>query len=114
MDEVTAQYLRQHWRDGLDAAQWGNQHLTVTYHESPVAVLVPPGWWERATTATGAPRTGQELSVTDARIELHRRLNAAREGEYTIIRRHKEPAAVLVPCAWHANATAALSAGDAR
>lgn len=109
MDQVAAQQLRQNWRASLDNARFNNHQVIVMYHDIPVAVLVPPGWWERAVRQIGTPAGGLELGVRAGRTELHERLSAARAGQYTIIRNHSDPAGVLVPCDWHQRASAALA-----
>lgn len=47
----------------------------------------------------------QRMSVENARAKLGRLLDAAgNEGVHTIVSKHGEPAAVLVPIGWYRNA----------
>jgi prevent-host-death family protein len=97
---MPAQRVREQWRAVLDAARFQHTATVITYHQQPVAAVVPPGWWTPAPSEPAA----RELGVREARVEFGALLDAARDGRSVVIVRRGESAGVLVPYRWYCQA----------
>lgn len=51
MEEIRIEEARRAFADLVNAAQWRGEHVTITRHGKPAAVLVPVDWHRRATRA---------------------------------------------------------------
>lgn len=46
MDEMRAEDARKNFADLLNGVQWQGEHVTITRHGRPAAVVVPIDWYE--------------------------------------------------------------------
>jgi prevent-host-death family protein len=114
---MPVQQVREGWRGVLDAARFHRTTTVITYHDEPVAMLVPPdghrdqgvgGQNVGGTDGQGAVTA--EVGVGEARLKLRELVDAARDGHPTVIVRHGSPVASLVSYApGHATHTEAAS-----
>jgi prevent-host-death family protein len=51
--EVQSDEARRNWRGLLNEVEHRGQHIILLRYNSPSAVLVPVGWYQRATAALG-------------------------------------------------------------
>ncbi len=100
---LPVQQVRESWRGVLDAARFHRTTTVITYHDEPVAMLVPPdgprdqgvdGHNVGGTDEQGA--IAAEVGVGQARLKLRELVDAARDGRPTVIVRHGSPVARLV------------------
>jgi prevent-host-death family protein len=95
---LPVQQVRESWRGVLDAARFHRTTTVITYHDEPVAMLVPPdGRLDQNTGGTDEQGSvAAEVGVGQARLKLRELVDAARDGRPTMIVRHGSPVARLV------------------
>lgn len=98
MQTLPVQQVRQGWRAALDAARFHRTATVITYHDEPVAVLMPPDGDRSPNAAArdGSAPVAEEVGAGEARARLRELVDAARDGRSATIVRHGLPVARLV------------------
>jgi prevent-host-death family protein len=111
VESVSAQELRDHWMGYREAAYREGRTFVVTYFDTPVAVVLSPVVWRRGLARVSHGDRCCEIGVRESRVSLRKLLDRARDGAHTVITKHGDENAVIVPYAWAREALPELVGG---
>jgi prevent-host-death family protein len=100
VETITAQTLRDGWRNYREAAHFDDKNFVVTYFDIPLAGVLSPRVWRRRLKRVPHGDRCREIGVRQSRIELRRLLDHARDGNHIIVTKHGDENAVIVPYDW--------------